>query len=34
MYAIVRTGGKQYQVATGEKLRVEKITGKVGDAVE
>ena len=34
MYAIVRTGGKQYQVATGEKLRVEKITGKVGDVVE
>ena len=34
MYAIIRTGGKQYQVATGEKLRVEKITGKVGDAVE
>ncbi len=34
MYAIIRTGGKQYQVATGEKLRVEKITGKVGDVVE
>ncbi|MEA2084856.1 MAG: 50S ribosomal protein L21 [Thermodesulfobacteriota bacterium] len=34
MYAIVRTGGKQYQVMTGERLRVEKITGKVGDTVE
>ena len=34
MYAIVRTGGKQYQVATGERLRVEKITGEVGDTVE
>lgn len=34
MYAIVRTGGKQYQVATGERLRVEKITGEIGDTVE
>jgi large subunit ribosomal protein L21 len=34
MYAIIRTGGKQYQVATGERLRVEKIDGRVGDAIE
>lgn len=34
MYAIIRTGGKQYQVSTGEKLRVEKIEGNVGDTVE
>lgn len=34
MYAIVRTGGKQYQVSTGEKLRVEKIDGQVGDSIE
>ena len=34
MYAIIRTGGKQYQVSTGERLRVEKIDGKVGDSVE
>lgn len=34
MYAIIRTGGKQYQVAKGEKLRVEKIDGAVGDVVE
>lgn len=34
MYAIIRTGGKQYQVAPGERLRVEKLTGDVGDTVE
>lgn len=34
MYAIVRTGGKQYQVAAGDKLRVEKLQGSVGDTVE
>jgi len=34
MYAIIRTGGKQYQVSTGERLRVEKIAGSVGDSVE
>lgn len=34
MYAIVRTGGKQYQVAQGDQLRVEKLNGAVGDTVE
>jgi large subunit ribosomal protein L21 len=34
MYAIVRTGGKQYQVACGDQVRVEKITGNVGDNVD
>ncbi|TBV82179.1 MAG: 50S ribosomal protein L21 [Desulfobulbaceae bacterium] len=34
MYAIVRTGGKQYQVTPGERLRVEKLAGEVGDTVE
>jgi len=34
MYAIIRTGGKQYQVAAGDKLRVEKLPGNVGDTVE
>ena len=33
MYAIVRTGGKQYQVGAGDSLRVEKIEGEVGDSV-
>ena len=34
MYAIVRTGGKQYQVAAGDRLKVEKLEGEVGDTVE
>jgi large subunit ribosomal protein L21 len=33
MYAVFKTGGKQYRVAQGDKLRVEKLPGKVGDAV-
>ncbi len=33
MYAIVRTGGKQYQVACGDQLRVEKLAGEIGDTV-
>jgi large subunit ribosomal protein L21 len=33
-YAIIRTGGKQYQVSAGSLLRVEKLSGKVGDSVE
>ena len=34
MYAIILTGGKQYQVAPGEHVRVEKLGGEVGDTVE
>jgi large subunit ribosomal protein L21 len=34
MYAIVRTGGKQYQVAQGDQLRVETLDGAVGETVE
>ncbi|MDH3393605.1 MAG: 50S ribosomal protein L21 [Desulfobulbaceae bacterium] len=34
MYAIINTGGKQYQVAQGDRLRVEKLEGNVGDTVE
>lgn len=34
MYAIVKTGGKQYQVAVGDQLMVEKLEGNVGDSVE
>ena len=33
MYAIVKTGGKQYKVAEGDVIEVEKLTGKAGDAV-
>lgn len=33
MYAVVRTGGKQYRVAQGDRLHVEKLEGNVGDAI-
>jgi large subunit ribosomal protein L21 len=33
MYAIVKTGGKQYKVAEGDVIEVEKLIGKPGDAV-
>lgn len=33
MYAVIRTGGKQYRVAQGDNLRVEKLAGNVGDTV-
>jgi len=33
MYAIVKTGGKQYKVAEGDVIEVEKIVGAPGDAV-
>ncbi len=34
MYAVIRTGGKQYRVASGEKLKIELLTADVGAAVE
>ena len=34
MYAIVRTGGKQYQVTSGDQVRVEKLPGDVGEKLE
>ncbi|HEY4012407.1 MAG TPA: 50S ribosomal protein L21 [Polyangiaceae bacterium] len=33
MYAVFKTGGKQYRVEKGDRLRVEKLPGGVGDAV-
>ena len=33
MYAVVKTGGKQYRVAEGDTIRVEKLEGKAGDSV-
>jgi large subunit ribosomal protein L21 len=33
MYAVFRTGGKQYRVEKGDKLRVEKLPGSVGEAI-
>ena len=34
MYAVIRSGGKQYKVNPGVLLDVEKISGEVGDTVE
>jgi len=34
MYAVIQTGGKQYRVAEGDTLKVEKIAAGVGAAVE
>jgi large subunit ribosomal protein L21 len=31
MYAVIRTGGKQYRVSQGETLRVEKLPASAGD---
>jgi large subunit ribosomal protein L21 len=33
MFAVVRTGGKQYRVSAGDKIAVEKIAGEAGDTV-
>ena len=34
MYAVIKTGGKQYKVAEGEFLKVEKLEGEIGDSIE
>ncbi len=33
MYAVIRTGGKQYKVAAGEKLKIEQIVADVGQEI-
>ncbi len=33
MFAIVRTGGKQYRVSTGDKIAVEKLAGEAGETI-
>ena len=33
MYAVIKTGGKQYRVAAGEKLKVEQLTADIGAQV-
>lgn len=33
MYAVIRTGGKQYRVTEGQTLQVEKLAGAAGDAI-
>jgi large subunit ribosomal protein L21 len=34
MLAVIKTGGKQYKVAVGDKVKIEKLEGNVGDKVE
>jgi len=34
MFAVVRTGGKQYRVAPGDKIAVEKLAGNAGDTIK
>jgi large subunit ribosomal protein L21 len=34
MYAVIKAGGKQYRVSTGEKLRLERIDAEVGAEVQ
>ncbi|MCA9483087.1 MAG: 50S ribosomal protein L21 [Nitrospina sp.] len=33
MYAVLKTGGKQYKVAEGDEIKVEKIEANVGDSI-
>ena len=33
-YAVIRSGGKQYRVSPGDLLRIERLEGDVGTAVE
>jgi large subunit ribosomal protein L21 len=34
MYAVIKTGGKQYRVTEGQKLRVERLPGIPGEAIK
>ena len=34
MYAVIKTGGKQYKVQEGDTIKVEKLDGKEGDSIE
>jgi large subunit ribosomal protein L21 len=34
MYAVIKTGGKQYRVAAEDKIQIEKLAGEAGDIVE
>lgn len=33
MYAVIKTGGKQYQVAVGDKLKIEQIPADIGGTI-
>ncbi|MEE9329439.1 MAG: 50S ribosomal protein L21, partial [Parvularculaceae bacterium] len=34
MYAVVKTGGKQYKVAKGDVIKVERLDGDAGDVIQ
>lgn len=34
MYAVIKTGGKQYKVSEGEVVKVEKLSGEIGSSIE
>ena len=34
MYAVIKSGGKQYKVAPGDRIRVEKLEAKAGDKID
>ena len=34
MYAVFKTGGKQYRASQGDRLRVERVDAEVGDSIE
>src|SRR5437868_6217015 len=34
MYAVIKTGGKQYRVAANDTIQIEKLAGSAGDSVE
>ena len=34
MYAVIQTGGKQYRVAKGDVIRVEKLSGEAGQSID
>lgn len=33
MYAVIKTGGKQYRITKGDEVKFEKLEGEVGDAI-
>jgi len=34
MYAVIKTGGKQYKVSEGDTIKVEKLAGATGESIE
>lgn len=32
-FAVIKTGGKQYRVSVGSRVRIEKVSGAVGDSI-